>query len=85
VIDWGCLGVGDPACDAMVAWKLPSDAREVFRAAISVDDACWARARGWALSQAVIALSYYTPETNPVLFGEAQRWLTALLAEPVSS
>ena len=21
VIDWGCMGVGDPACDLMVAWK----------------------------------------------------------------
>jgi aminoglycoside phosphotransferase (APT) family kinase protein len=79
VIDWGCLAVGDPACDVMVAWKLTAETRDVFRATISVDDACWTRARGWALSQAVNALSYYTPETNPVLFGEAQRWLAAVL------
>jgi aminoglycoside phosphotransferase (APT) family kinase protein len=79
VIDWGCLAVGDPACDVMVAWKLTAETRDVFRATVSVDDACWTRARGWALSQAVNALSYYTPETNPVLFGEAQRWLAAVL------
>jgi aminoglycoside phosphotransferase (APT) family kinase protein len=24
VIDWGTMGVGDPACDVMVAWKLHS-------------------------------------------------------------
>ena len=24
VIDWGAMGVGDPACDVMVAWKLHS-------------------------------------------------------------
>src|SRR6266487_4349959 len=52
VIDWGGLGVGDPACDVMAAWKvLPEAARATFRTALSVDDATWARSRGWALSQ----------------------------------
>ncbi len=83
VIDWGCLGVGDPACDVMVAWKLlPDDARRVVRAELAVDDATWARARGWALSQAVAALSYYTEETNAVLVDEAWRWLDAVLDDP---
>src|SRR5262249_51793886 len=82
VIDWGCLGVGDPACDVMVAWKLLTSAtRDDFRAALSVDDATWARARGWAVSQAVIALAYYTTETNAVLVREAWRWLDAVLAD----
>ena len=31
VIDWGGLGVGDPACDLLPAWNLlPADARNVF-------------------------------------------------------
>ena len=82
VIDWGGLGVGDPACDVMVAWKVfPADARESFRSALSIDDATWARARGWAVSQAVIALAYYTMETNPVLVLEAKRWLDEALAD----
>jgi aminoglycoside phosphotransferase (APT) family kinase protein len=82
VLDWGCLGVGDPACDVMVAWKmLDASARERFRSALSVDEATWARARGWALSQAVGALSYYTMETNPTLVLEARRWLAELLAD----
>jgi aminoglycoside phosphotransferase (APT) family kinase protein len=82
VIDWGCLGVGDPACDVMVAWKvLSADTRDIFRTALSVDDSTWARARGWALSQAVGALSYYTLETNPVLVLEAQRWMAEVLAD----
>jgi aminoglycoside phosphotransferase (APT) family kinase protein len=60
VIDFGCLGVGDPACDVMVAWTLfTAESRSVFRAALSVDDATWARGRGWALSVALIALPYY--------------------------
>jgi aminoglycoside phosphotransferase (APT) family kinase protein len=81
VIDWGCLGVGDPACDVAVAWKLLSaHARDVFRTALSIDDATWSRSRGWALSQAVGALSYYTLETNPELVREGERWLAEVLA-----
>ena len=82
VIDFGCLGVGDPACEAMAAWKvLPAGARAAFRAALALDDATYARARGWALSQAVTALAYYTLETNAVLFREAQRWLAEVLRD----
>jgi len=82
VIDWGGLGVGDPACDVMVAWKVFSaEDCESFRGALSIDEATWARARGWVLSQALNALSYYTEETNPVLVGEARRWLKEVLAE----
>ena len=75
VIDFGCLAVGDPACDVMAAWKLlPATERDVFRTALSVDEATWTRARGWVLSQALIALAYYTRETNDVLVLEARRW-----------
>jgi aminoglycoside phosphotransferase (APT) family kinase protein len=82
VIDWGSMGVGDPACDVMVAWKLHSAAaREAFREALSVDDATWQRARGWAVSQAVAALAYYTPENNPVLHAEAENWLELALSD----
>lgn len=86
VIDFGCLGVGDPACDVMVVWKiLSADTRELFRAELSVDDATWARSRGWALSQGLIALAYYTLETNAVLVREAQRWMDEVLADHTST
>jgi aminoglycoside phosphotransferase (APT) family kinase protein len=82
VIDFGSLGVGDPACEVMAAWKLfTGESRDLFRDALAVDDATWVRARGWAVSQAVIALAYYTPETNPVLVREAQKWLEEVLAD----
>jgi len=82
VIDWGSMGVGDPACDVMVAWKLHSAAaRNAFREALSTDDATWERARGWAVSQAVAALGYYTPENNPSLFKEAEAWLSLALLD----
>jgi aminoglycoside phosphotransferase (APT) family kinase protein len=82
VIDWGSMGVGDPACDVMVAWKLHSaEARDAFRETLPTDDATWERARGWALSQAVAALAYYTPENNAALYHEAERWLELALSE----
>ena len=82
VIDWGSMGIGDPACDVMVAWKLHSlEARDAFREALPTDDATWERARGWALSQAVAALAYYTPENNPALYHEAKNWLELVLSE----
>jgi aminoglycoside phosphotransferase (APT) family kinase protein len=82
VIDWGTMGIGDPACDIMVAWKLHSPAaRDVFREYLPTDDATWARARGWVISQAVAVLAYYTPENNPVLYHEAKSWLDLVLSE----
>jgi aminoglycoside phosphotransferase (APT) family kinase protein len=86
VIDFGCLGVGDPACDVMVAWKvLSAETRAIFRDALSLDQATWARGRGWVLSQALIALSYYTLETNSGLVLEARRWLAEVLADPAAA
>jgi aminoglycoside phosphotransferase (APT) family kinase protein len=81
VIDFGALGVGDPACDLIVAWNLlPADSRNVFRAALQVDDAMWARGRGWALSIALIQLPYYR-ETNPVLAANARHVIHEILAD----
>jgi len=81
VIDFGCLGVGDPACDLMIAWTLFSgESRDVFRAALSVEEATWARGRGWALSWALIFIPYYL-DTNPVGIGEARRTIAEVLAD----
>ena len=81
VIDFGCLGVGDPASDLMVAWNLLSaETRDVFRAALPVDEATWARGRGWALSVGLIALPYYH-RSNPVLAGISRRAIEEVLAD----
>ena len=57
VIDFGCCGVGDPACDLTIAWTfLTGTSRAAFREAIDLDAATWARARGWALWKALITL-----------------------------
>jgi aminoglycoside phosphotransferase (APT) family kinase protein len=82
LVDFGGLGVGDPACDVGTAWKMLSgEARERFRTELGVDDATWARARGHVLSQSLGALSYYTLANNAVLVLEARRWLSQVLAE----
>ncbi|WP_203705400.1 aminoglycoside phosphotransferase family protein [Asanoa iriomotensis] len=58
VIDFGTCGVGDPACDTVIAWTfLDTAARAAFRAALGVDDATWQRGRGWALWKALIVLA----------------------------
>lgn len=81
VIDFGCLGVGDPACDLMVAWNLlPAETRDVFRAELQVDEATWARGRGWALSVGLIALPYYR-STNPTLAGISRRAIDEALTD----
>jgi aminoglycoside phosphotransferase (APT) family kinase protein len=57
VIDFGTSGVGDPACDVVIAWTLLSgDSRTAFRAALGVDPATWSRGRGWCLWKALISL-----------------------------
>ena len=80
VIDFGGLGAGDPACDVMAGWKLFDGAdRAAFGHALGVDEPTWRRSRGWIVSQAVMALAYYTDETHPVLVSESRRWLAAVV------
>jgi aminoglycoside phosphotransferase (APT) family kinase protein len=72
VIDFGTLGVGDPACDLIPAWNLlTGGTREVFRAGLDVDDATWVRGRGKALSMALIQLPYYW-DSNPAMAANAR-------------
>jgi aminoglycoside phosphotransferase (APT) family kinase protein len=81
VIDFGCVGVGDPACDLFPAWNLlPAKGREAFRESLSVDDATWTRGRGRTLSQALIALPYYR-NTNPAMASNARYVIRTVLGE----
>jgi aminoglycoside phosphotransferase (APT) family kinase protein len=81
VIDFGCAGTGDPACDLFPAWNLlPSDAREVFRAELGVDDATWLRGRGRTHSQALIALPHHHA-ANATMADNARHVIREVLAE----
>lgn len=65
VLDFGGLGIGDPSRDLMIAYTLLSaKTREVFRSALEVDDATWARGRGWALAAGLNAYVNYAA-VNP--------------------
>ncbi|MET9734871.1 aminoglycoside phosphotransferase family protein [Streptomyces sp. NPDC006458] len=81
VIDFGCAGLGDPACDLFPAWNLlPPDARRVFREALGVDEVTWRRGRARTLSQALIALPYYR-DTNPAMADNARHVIRAVLED----
>jgi aminoglycoside phosphotransferase (APT) family kinase protein len=81
VIDFGCLNVGDPACDLQPGWNVfAGTSRARYRAELQVDDASWLRGRGWALFQAVVALPYYW-DTNAGLIRQASHALAQVLAD----
>lgn len=81
VIDFAVAGVGDPACDLIPAWSvLAGRARHVFRVEAGLDDATWARGRGWALSMGLIALPYYR-ETNPGFAAVARHMIDQVVAD----
>ncbi|MDQ3225678.1 MAG: aminoglycoside phosphotransferase family protein [Chloroflexota bacterium] len=81
VIDFGTSGVGDPACELSIAWTFfAGESREMFRAALPLDTATWARGRGWTLWKALITLAAL-PGTNALAVSESQRVLHAVLAD----
>lgn len=60
VLDFGCLAVGNPTVDLVVAWEALDEAgRHVLRRALEIDDATWTASRGWALLIAMITFPYY--------------------------
>jgi aminoglycoside phosphotransferase (APT) family kinase protein len=81
VIDFGTASAADPAADLLAAWWLFSgDSRRAFRDALEADSRAWLRARGWALSLAIIAIPYYRVR-NPASMGRALTFVGELLAE----
>jgi aminoglycoside phosphotransferase (APT) family kinase protein len=81
VVDFGCSGVGDPACDLVIARMLLSgEGREAFCAALPADGATWKRARGWALWKALITLAEHL-KANPVEAKKARHVIAEVLAD----
>lgn len=76
VIDFSDVGMGDPACDFIIAWSLLNPrSRSIFKHHLkNVDEDTWQRGRGWALSIALIILPYYR-DTNPTLAAVARQIL----------
>jgi aminoglycoside phosphotransferase (APT) family kinase protein len=82
VIDFGTSGVGDPACDVVIAWTLLSgDSRDAFRSALGVDAATWSRGRGWALWKALISLVGNLEEGDAAAAAYNRRTVDRVLAD----
>lgn len=81
VIDFGGMGIGDPAIDMLPAWSwLTPQTRDLFRAQVDADDATWARGRGWGLALALGAAHYYRV-TNPVMAANGERAISEIIAD----
>lgn len=79
VIDFGTSGVGDPACDTVIAWTmLRDDAGRAFRDALGLDADTWDRGRGWALWKALITVAEHR-EASPDRAEDARRALRRIL------
>lgn len=80
VIDFGGLGLGDPACDLTIAFTLmTARTRAIFRESLGVDDATWARGRGWALSAGLNAYVSYAA-TEPRIAASTTRQIRSAIA-----
>ncbi|GAA2494395.1 aminoglycoside phosphotransferase family protein [Terrabacter carboxydivorans] len=81
VIDWGALGVGDPAPDVAAALlTFTGQARDVYREAVRPDHATWLRACGWALAPSLTGIDYYR-HTFPRMAEHGRRMVRAVVAE----
>jgi aminoglycoside phosphotransferase (APT) family kinase protein len=81
VIDFGGLGIGDPACDLAIAWTFfTKESRAVFRTTLDLDNATWERGRGWALWKALIIYAQL-PGTNPLEIKKSKQIIDEILTD----
>ncbi|MFI7285437.1 aminoglycoside phosphotransferase family protein [Streptomyces anulatus] len=81
VIDFGGLGMGDPACDLTIAYTfLEASGRAAFRTLLATDDGTWARGLGWALCTGLNAYTTYAA-AHPRVAAQTTRQILHALAE----
>jgi aminoglycoside phosphotransferase (APT) family kinase protein len=81
VIDFRILGVGDPSCDAAIAWTFFDDtSRKVFKNKINLDEGTWNRARGWALWKALITYDAHI-DSDKVIAEEASSTIWTIVED----
>jgi aminoglycoside phosphotransferase (APT) family kinase protein len=85
VIDFGGVGMGDPAADVIASWSVFGPVgRATYRDVLDVDDGTWNRARGYALLQAAMIIPYYR-ETNPGFVSLAKRTVEEVRADETAA
>lgn len=81
VLDFGSSGIGDSACDTVIAWTfLRGSSRDRFRADLDVDADTWSRGRGWALWKSLITLVGHLERDAPEA-AVARREIDRILAD----
>jgi len=81
IMDFGILGVGDPSCDAAMAWTFFDDnSRKVFKKTLNMDEETWNRARGWALWKALITYDG-NKNSNRTIAEESSRIIKIIIDE----
>jgi aminoglycoside phosphotransferase (APT) family kinase protein len=86
VIDFGTCGVGDPSCDLAVAWTLlDAPGREHLRTGLAIDDATWARGRGWALWKTLRTLAGALDDNDERAACDARVVIAAILNDYAAS
>lgn len=57
IIDFGCIAIGDPACDLAIAWTdFDDESRKIFKNSLNLDEDTWNRGKAWALWKALIIM-----------------------------
>lgn len=81
VIDFGCMGIGDPACDLTIAWTFfRGKSRQIFKANMHLDEEAWARARGWAMWKGLYQISVLEDKSGAALL-KRQQIIDAVMEE----
>ncbi|OGT39700.1 MAG: hypothetical protein A3F12_01670 [Gammaproteobacteria bacterium RIFCSPHIGHO2_12_FULL_38_14] len=81
IIDFGCMGIGDPACDLTIAWTFfKNNSLKIFKDIVNLDSDTWARARGWALWKALYELSQLEDKLSDKVI-EQKRIISDVLQE----
>ncbi len=66
IIDFGGMGLGDPACDLVIAWTyFKGKSREIFVKEMALDEETWLRAKAWALWKATFELCQIADLNSP--------------------
>jgi aminoglycoside phosphotransferase (APT) family kinase protein len=82
VLDFGSSGVGDPACDTVIAWTFfTGRSRDRFKAELDADPGTWSRGRGWGLWKAAITLVGNLERDDPEAAAVPRRDIDEILAD----
>jgi aminoglycoside phosphotransferase (APT) family kinase protein len=85
VLDFGSSGIGDPACDTVIAWTFFSGpSRDRFRARLHAEDGTWSRGRGWGLWKAMIMLVGQLERDDPEA-GATRRVIDEILGDDAAA